>query len=165
MTTQRRPRAWADRIISLGVTSGAQTIPFDLLADLPDTTVKTVTRLIGTFTLVPSDLDAAVTSAQRIDMGIGVASQEAFTAGVVPDPNVQADYPALGWLWIDSQTVIKVNASGTTEAFLYPTVHFDIGAQRKVDRGIIYFVANNTLILGSAMGIQVVGRIRTLSLL
>ena len=141
------------------------TIPIDLLVDLPENDVKTVTRLIGRLTVIPSDPNAAVTSAMRVDMGIGVASQEAFTAGIVPDPNVQADYPTQGWLWIDSPTIVFVNGSGTTESWLYPMIQFDIGAQRKVDKGVIYFVANNTLIVSAGISVRVVGRIRALVLL
>ncbi len=165
MTTPRRRRTWADRVVDLQITSGGQTIPFDLLADLPENDVKTVTRLIGRITVAHNDPDAAVTSAQRVDMAIGVAAQEAFTAGVVPDPVAPAEYPTSGWLWIDSPVTIKVNASGTTEAFYYPVVQFDIGAQRKVDKGVLYFVADNTLVIGTAGTVRIMGRIRSLVLL
>jgi len=165
VTTPRRRRIWADRVIDLLITSGGQTIPIDLLVDLPEDDVKTVTCIIGRITSVYADPDGALTTSQRIDMGIGVASREAFTAGIVPDPATQADYPTQGWLWIDSPTTLKVNASGTTEAFHVPVVTFDVGAQRKVDKGVLYFVADNTLIVGSAASIRIVGRIRALVLL
>ena len=151
--------------MDISVVNTGQTLPFDLLADMPDNDVKTVTRLIGQLTLMANDLDAAVTVAQRIDMGIGVASREAFTAGIVPDPVLSSDYPTLGWLWITSSVVIKVNASGTTEAFLYPVIQFDIGAQRKVDKGVLYFVADNTAIIGGGMSVRLAGRLRSLVLL
>jgi len=165
MTTQRRRRTWADRTVDLLIASAGQTIPIDLLSDLPTTDVKTVTRLIGKLTATYSDPDAAVTSVQRIDMGIGVAAQEAFSAGIVPDPATQADYPALGWLWVGTMTTMKVNASGTTESFHVPEERWDIGAQRKVDKGVLYFVADNTLISASGASIRITGRIRSLVLL
>ncbi len=165
MTTPRRRRTWADRTIDILITSGGQTIPIDLLADLPTSDVKTVTRIIGRLTIVSADPDTAVSSTQRVDIGIGVASQEAFTAGIVPDPNVQADYPTQGWLWIDSPTIVKVNASGTTEASLIPVITWDVGAQRKVDKGVLYMVANSTAILAGTESVRMVGRIRCLVLL
>jgi len=151
--------------VSVSVAAAAQSIPFDLLADMPDVDVKTVTRIIIDLTLLPNDPDAAVTGGARMDLAIGVAAQEAFTAGVVPDPNLSSDYPTQGWLWIASPVVIHVNASGTTEAFVYPRVQADLGAQRKVDKGVLYFVANNTTIVGSGESIQIAGRLRSLVLL
>ncbi len=165
MTTPRRRRTWADRTIDLLITSGGQTIPIDLLADLPETDVKTVTRIIGRLTIVSADPDTAVTCTQRVDIGIGVASKEAFTAGIVPDPKVQADYPTQGWLWIDSPTIVRQNGSGTVEMFLIPVVTLDVGAQRKVDKGVLYMVADNTAILAGTESVRMVGRLRSLVLL
>ncbi len=165
MTTPRRRRTWADRTLDILITSGGQTIPIDMLVDLPDTDVKTVTRVIGKLTITYADPDAAVTSIQRIDAGIGVAAREAFTAGIVPDPAVQADYPALGWIWVGTMTAMKVNQSGTTEAFHVPEERFNVGAQRKVDKGVLYFVADSTLITATGASVRVTGRLRTLVLL
>ena len=49
--------------------------------------------------VVPESLGATDDGVMAIDVGIGVVSTEAFTAGVVPDPQTSSDYPTLGWLY------------------------------------------------------------------
>ena len=164
MTTPRRRRAWRDIRINLSLNSGAGITPIDLLVDAPDIDVSTVTRIIGDLVAFPDDRNAAVDGVAQLDLGIGVVSQEAFTAGVVPDPNVQAEYPTLGWVYITTQVVIMNNSSGTTEFIHVPEWHFDIGSNRKVDKGILCCSMENTLADGTGYTIRVVGRMRSLCL-
>ena len=164
MTTQRRRRAWCDVLINRATSSGTQDTPIDLLVDFPATDVKTVTRLIGDIAFFPDDRNAAIDGVMQIDLGIGVGSQEAFTALVVPDPNVQAEYPTIGWLYITTRVVIFNNSSGTTERLIVPEIHFDVGANRKVDKGILYLVWNNTVADATGFTVRAVGRVRSLCL-
>jgi len=164
MTSQRRPRAWADILVNQASSSGSAGTPVDLLVDLPTMTRTTVARIIGDFMAFPDDRNATSDAVMQIDMGIGVASQEAFTAQIVPDPNVQAEYPALGWLYATTQMVLFNNSSGTTEAIVVPVWHFDIRANRKVDKGVLYMTWNNTAADGTGFTVRLVGRLRSLCL-
>ena len=164
MTTQRRRRAWCDILINLAMTNNASIVPVDLLVDFPDVDVKTVTRIIGDLTVFPDDRNGAIDSVQQVDVGIGVGSQEAFSAGVVPDPNVQAEYPTIGWLYITTQVLVWNNSSGTNEVAHIPTWHFDIGSNRKVDKGVLWLAAHNTGADGSGLNVRMIGRVRSLCL-
>ncbi len=164
MTTQRRPRAWSDILINRSITAGSSSIALDLLVDAPTIDTRTVIRIIGDIGAFPDDRNAAIDGVMEIDMGIGVCSREAFVANVVPDPNVQAEYPSLGWLYITTQLVVQNNASGTIESFLYPQWHFDVGANRKVDKGTLYAAINNTTADDAGFTVRVVGRLRALCL-
>ena len=164
MTTKRRRRAWCDILINQSVGSNQQSVPVDILADFPDVDVKTVTRLIGDLTPFPDDRNATNEGVMQIDLGIGVGSLEAFTAAIVPDPNVQADYPTIGWLYVSTRIVIQNNSTGTNEIIHIPEFHFDVGANRKVDKGVLYAVWNNTAADGTGYPIRLVGRIRALCL-
>ena len=110
-----RPRAWADRLVQVTLVDAALMTPLDLLEDLPNAAVKTVSRVIGAITIVPSSTSATSDYVSRIDVGIGVVSAEAFVAGVVPDPQTQADSPTLGWLYRTRLVSVRQNASGTLE--------------------------------------------------
>ena len=114
--------------------------------------------------MVPDDRNATDDTVQQIDVGIGVGSQEAFTAGVVPDPNVQADYPTIGWLYITTKMMVINNSSGTLEGFHFPEWHFDVGANRKVDKGVLYLAVHNTGADGGGAQIRIIGRVRSLCL-
>ncbi len=164
MTTQRRRRAWCDILVNQAVATADQSIPVDILIDFPDTDVKTVVRLIGSLTVFPADFNATNDASMQIDLGIGVGSREAFTALVVPDPNVQADYPTLGWLYITTKMVLMNNSSGTLEFLKVAEINFDIRANRKVDKGVLYLVWNNTAAQGTGYTVRMVGRIRALCL-
>ena len=165
MTTQRRRRAWSDVRVNQVNAANVGSVPIDLGIQQVDKDVKTAVRVIGDLTGFPDDRNAAVDGVMQIEGGIGVASEEAFTAQVVPDPNAQSEYPALGWLYMASRVVIFNNSSGTTEVLEPATFHFDIRANRKVDRGRLYFVWNNTTADGTGFQVTLVGRIRTLFLL
>ncbi len=165
MTTNRRRRAWNDVLVNRIITSGSGTAPIDLLVDAPPRDVATVVRLIGDFTVLPDDRNAAIDSVMQIDLGVGVASDEAFVATVVPDPNVQAEYPALGWLYVTTMVMSINNSSGTVESYTFPTIHFDVGANRKVDKGTLYLAVNNTLADGSGISVRFIGRMRSLCLI
>ena len=147
------------------VATADNSVPIDLGIQQVDKDVKTAVRIIGDLSAFPDDRNAAVDGVMQVEGGIGVASEEAFTAQVVPNPNSQSEYPALGWLYVSSQILIFNNSSGTVESYLFPVWHFDIRANRKVDRGRLYYVWDNTVADATGFSTRLVGRIRTLFLL
>ena len=78
--TMRRPRAWSDVRLNQAVNAATGSVPVDLGIQQVDKDVKTAVRVIGDLRAFPDDRNAAVDSVMQIEMGIGVASEEAFTA-------------------------------------------------------------------------------------
>jgi len=165
LVSNRRRRAWVDFIFNLTLADGAALQSQDILFDMDAAfTTVTVTRLIGQITIRPEDPDATNTGAMRIVQGIGVASAEAHAGNVVPNPSVTPEYPTLGWLWRDLAAVSMQNASGTMESYQFPEIRFDLGANRKVDKGILFYTADSTTINGTGYTVRLTGLIRALCL-
>ncbi len=165
MTSQRRPRTWSDVRIAQSTAAGGSNSTVDLGIQVNDRDVRTAVRIILDLCIFPDDRNAAVDGVAQIEVGIGVASEEAFVANVVPDPRSQAEYPALGWLYMTSKCLIFNNSSGTIEEWVFPEWHADIRANRKVDKGRLYLTWDNTTVDGAGFTVTMVGRARTLFLL
>ena len=156
-----RPRAWADTGVTQLITGTQFTV--DLLP-VPESVTVTSMRVIGSFLLVPNDPNAAITGTQAISVGIGVVSAEAFAAGVVPDPSVNGDFPARGWIYRTTRGEHHNNAGGTIEGWSYPEWQFDVGGMRKIDRGKIFLAVDKILLSGSAHNLDMIGLVRVLCL-
>ena len=165
MTTPRRERLWLDELLNIQIgTTGTMTV-VDLLANLdPAKTNVTVVRQLIDLTLYPDGLGQDVDGVQQLDLGIGVVSEEAFGAGVVPDPNQETEYPRDGWLWV--RRMVTTNQGGTSGAH-YESRHIDDDSrsQRKVDRGVLFLAGENSVSSGVGFTCRLSGRIRTLVLL
>jgi len=90
--------------------------------------------------VLPQNLPDNTIGAVSVDLGIGVAAEEAFNAGVVPDPDQASESPARGWLWRDRMVMVSNHITGppVNDIFQVSEVRADIRAMRKVDRGILY---------------------------
>ena len=161
--TMRRPRAWGDSNISAVVTSGGS-LKVDLLTNLAASDTVTVTRLIGHLTVIPGTSLSVVDGAMAIDIGIGVSALEAFTAGVLPDPDQEQDQPARGWLYATRLLFFRAVGAGPVDTWHYPELHFDVRAARKVDRGVLYLFVKSGAALGSSQDVFISGRVRALCL-
>ena len=154
-----RERAWSTKLISDPFAVAGTQVIEDLLVILPIVTTATVVRIVlhlGISLSDPTDTSSGIT---QMDMAIGVCSNEAFVAGVVPDPNVEADVPARGWLWRERLWLPH------TATVQHPMdVHADLRAMRKVDRGILYLVSTSGNLQGT-YGVPVLtGLVRSLVL-
>ena len=138
--------------------------PLDILVDLGVSRLDTVTivRLVGQMAVFPDIPIVSTTSNQIIDVGIGVASEQAFTAGAVPQPDQTDEYPARGWLYVATKSLFRGNLDTTGEH--YPTWEFDIRSMRKIDKGRLYLAAGNGLGDGTPIVVRFQGRIRALCL-
>ncbi len=122
---------------------------------------NTVTRMIIDLMMVPT-VTNAVTGMQKLSIGIGIASQDAFGVGAsaLPNPATEADEPARGWLYRGHKLI-----NDDTAQFSIAVVSVDIRAKRKVDNGELYLLMENFTTGGTAFSVTVVGLIRTLMLL
>ncbi len=158
-----RRLAWADRLFSTDILTGAQLI-LDLLSTAPDLDTITATRLIGRMLFHPNTLTGTPNrGVATMDVGIGVVSEEAFLAGVVPDPLSEAEAPARGWLYRTRMAAVFSNGNAIeNENHLWPELMFDVRAMRKVDKGRLVFIVNNSLAVEAGVTVTVTGIVRTL---
>ena len=110
----KRRLAWNTQRFGSALTS-ATTQVTDLLANLVNLDTLTAIRVVGHLVLVPATVSTNVAGLTRVDLGIGVISQEAFDAPTVPDPNVDGDVPQAGWLYRSSLIILREN-TGVTES-------------------------------------------------
>ena len=162
-----RPRAWADNLIGIVLSGdGVQASPVDLLSELVPADTIMVVRLVGHLYVFPQTLTQTGNYITAVDLGIGVASIEAFNiAGGLLDPNQAGDVPIRNWLWRDRLLIAHENDGGTEDSYKsWPEVRFDIRAMRKVDRGRLYLSAVASLSTGTFSTVQLLGSVRALCL-
>ena len=156
----RRTR-WVDNLVGTTVSNGGQANDnlFQGTGSV-DTQGWTVTRLIGEIAL-SSATTAGAWGLQLIDIGIGMISSEAISAGAFPDPNIESDKPGRGWMWRAQKTVFQ-NGVGTS---IVVPVTIDIRSQRKVEDGTLHIIFNSTNLRGTSFTCDLNGLIRVLVLL
>ena len=163
IVVMRRRRAWDDTRFAGATIAESATLKRDLLADLAASETKTVTRIIGTlqfYATPPNDVDYH----NVLEIGIGVVSKEAFDLETLPDVNTETDYPQQGWLYVATRPAYQV-AAGTLGIMRQDAIFsFDIRAQRKVDRGVLFMLIENTGISPGGSTMSIVGRVRALCL-
>jgi len=91
------------------------------------------------------------------DAGIGISSNEAFAALVLPDSETATDFPERGWIWREGALIAQPNVSQVVQLF-----DRDIRSMRKIDDGDLWISITNTLNSGSPFSIVVTGYIRCL---
>jgi len=159
-----RGRAWADtRLEGTSLIAGTPLV-LDLLAGAPTVDTLTVIRLILNIKVQYTPNSTVTDSLSICDLGVGVSSVDAFNAGFValPSPTVPTEYPPRGWLFVDSEAVSQQAESA---GVLNEVTRFkaDLRASRKIDKGTLFLVAENTNILvGGSM--RLTGRVRALCL-
>ena len=153
-----RPTDWIDTRVNLEVPA-ANAASMSLMTGVAPvnmrgmTVIRTIIR-VGLW----SNTVAGAWGVQVLDMAIGIASQEAFAAGVLPDPSIATDKPARGWMWRTTQMVSQ-NGAGAPVVF---TVEADIRGARKVENGEVYLVADNEIGTGTTFQVNIKGLIRQL---
>jgi len=154
-----RATDWIDTILNLAPAAGGGAASLSLdgvltAADLRGATViRTIVRLNVSSTSV-----AGAWGVQRVDMAIGIASREAFTATVFPDPGTGTERPPRGWIWRDDITVGQ-NGIGTP---IVTRVVADLRASRKIENGRIFIIADNNDMDGTAFAVRLTGLVRLL---
>ncbi len=156
----RRTTAWEDTFVNQTLNNNAR-LDQDLLVNVPDadkrgmTVVRTLVHLY-----FPETAGTAVTGAQKLLMGIQLASEDAFAAMAVPDPNNATEFPIGGWMYRDI-TVVTQTASRLHQKALQE-MRLDLRSQRKLDRSEMIFSIENNASGGTAFSVDVVGLIRVL---
>ena len=155
-----RRTAWRDTLMETTIPTGTA-INQTLLGDwtTTDTRGLTVARVIVDLYLTPQ-LGPIATGGQVLDLGLGLASQDSFAAGDLPDPSAEADEPIRGWLW---RTRCLVVDSSVT--LLVARCTGDFRGMRKIDNGELYLKFDSTPAFGTAFTVEIAGIIRCLFML
>ena len=162
MTSQRKPTIWVDTLHQVDIASGAK-LEISLSAEQGVTSQRfdraTLIRLILCHDYSYTVHDAGEGS-QTIDIGVGVVSQEALAAGVLPDPETAGDHPQRGWVY---RCKHKLHGFAADQPGIdVRTVYRDLRAQRRMDNGALLLSIRNFPINGAASSINVTGITRCL---
>ena len=158
-----RPLAWGDTLVNVLMVDVVDMTPLNLLVTLTSSDTISTMRIVGHLMVIPENLDTNVVYQQGVNLGIGVASVEAFTANVLPDPSSPSESPPRGWLWVDELVQLYSNsATFGVEVYSFPEVRFDIRSSRKVDRGVLFLNGRSISLGNTGESVRLVGRIRVL---
>ena len=153
---------WIDTNFSTDVVVGTQ-----LQQSLMGVVQSDESRLVGMTlmrTIIRMDIAYTVhdsgEGSQRLSMGIGVASQEAFNAGVLPEPFTDGDFPTRGWIWRATYRLFGFAAD--QPAIYNRALDIDLRSRRKLENGEAYLVADNVNLEGVSSTVRVLGGIRQL---
>jgi len=160
-----RPRAWDTQLINAEFINSGDGFVLGLLDNLIDSDTLTAVRLLIDLKFAPTALDAVLSGSALVDMGIGVASSEAFEAGVtaLPDPDVEGDTPARGWLWRNRMFCQYKKESGMFHVYV-DSLRADVRSMRKVDRGRLFMRAKALVTDDTFPDCRLVGQVRALCL-
>jgi len=151
---------WIDNLIELSVGTGSGTQQ-SLLSGTPPINVRgsTVVRVIYRLGLVSSTVGVA-DGALLVDIGVGIASQEAFTAVVLPDPDSD-ERPVGGWMFRDRCLVSYGSDMGNPITWCKEDIH----AGKKLTDGEVFMRVQNKAVVGATSTVEIVGLVRLLLLL
>ena len=157
---------WFDTLVNLVATNGsgasALSLHSELNRDEQRLSGMTLLRTIVGLDIAHQIHDSGEGS-QLVDLGIGIASQEAFSADVVPDPNTSTEHPPRGWVW---RYRCRTYGFAADQAAVYNhRVDKDIRARRRLENGELFLRIFNITDQGVAGNIVVHGLIRTLWLI
>jgi len=160
----RRATTWRDTFISSTIVADAAQTPIAL----SDVTVPkleandTVIRVL----LMLQFCEAALNTAKAVismNIGVGVTSQEAFSAGTtaMPDVNITVDKPRLGWL-VRGELMVPSSGSDATRPVPVAVYERDIRAMRKVENGVLFLLLRSNTELGTGFSSFARGLVRCL---
>ena len=158
-----RRTAWVDTLVDVDLASAGTSL-VSLLGTLTPINTRATTVVRVLVDIVGVATTETTQGIQRLSIGIGVASQDAFTVGftAIPSPSTAADEPPRGWVYRASGLVL-VGGDLQQQSLVRHTA--DIRAKRKVDNGELYLVMTNVALFGTTSPLTIVGLVRTLLLL
>ena len=153
---------WIDTLLNNAVGSNSQAA-IDLTVQFTSEETRlaqmTLMRTVLRFDISHTVHDSGEGS-QRVAVGLGIESQEAFAAGVHPDPDTTGDFPTRGWIY---RGVWRVWGFAADQAAVnVARVDLDLRSRRKLENGLSFIVVDNNAQEGVAGTIQLVGIIRQL---
>jgi len=156
-------KIWIDTNPSMTLTSGGGKDRTSLMTGVSATQTR-FDRMTLLRTIVGIDISYAVhdsgEGSQQVSVGIGIASQEAFAASTLPDPETDTDFPTQPWVWRARFRVYGFAADQPT--IFTRRVDLDIRAKRILVNGESFINAANVDQEGVASTVFITGLIRQL---
>ena len=158
------PNIWIDTNIDNDVAIGTQFV-LSLMTGIAATQTR-FERMTLRRTVIGMDVARTVhdsgEGSERIGIGIGITSQEAFTTSppAVPDPLNPADFPVRGWIWRGVYRVFGFAAD--QPAIFTRRIDLDLRSQRKLENGEAFLVSDVLAVEGSNSTVRITGMIRQL---
>ena len=156
-----RKTTWFDTEFNFDTASAGQAVkrltPSSVIGGTVIGEGLTSVRLLLTLELHPS-IPEVVNSEQLVSFGVGLASEEAFGAQILPDPKTVTDFPPRGWVIRDQALV--ADRAGDARAVV--RLIYDIRAMRKIDNFVMYLIMDNEPIRGTAFTVRMIGLVRVL---
>ncbi len=150
---------WMDTVITLNPTNGGSD-NVSLITGAAPINMRGATLIR---TLVRLDFSSATVAGawgiHECQFAIGIASQEAFAAGVLPDPRTATDKPPRGWVYRSAAGVMQ---NGATGGQIVTAVQADIRGARKIENGEVYLIVDSDATAGTAFTVNVRGLVRML---
>ncbi len=156
------PRVWIDTNLNNDVAvaaTGFLSLMTDVSAPETRLTQMTLLRTIIGLDLARTTHDSGEGS-ERLAIGVGIASQEAFAAGSLSDPEDSSDFPTRGWVWRASYRIFGFAAD--QPAIFTRRIDLDLRSQRKLENGESFCTFQNTALEGTSGVVRVLGLIRQL---
>ena len=153
---------WIDTLLEdlvLSAGQGARDLTAQFSSEETRLAQMTLMRTIMRFDIAYTVHDSGEGS-QRVGIGIGIESQEAFAAGIHPDPVTIGDFPIRGWVYRGIWRVFGFAAD--QPAVDVARVDLDLRSRRKLESGLCFFVIDNRAVEGVASAISVTGIVRQL---
>ncbi len=156
------PRLWVDTAFQDTVAIGTQFL-HSLMTGVSATQTcfdqMTLLRTIIGLDMARSVHDSGEGS-EKVAIGIGIASQEAFAAGSVADPVTDTDFPTRGWIWRAHYRVFGFAAD--QPAVFTRRIDLDMRSQRKLENGEAYLAVDLSALEGASSTLLLVGLVRQL---
>jgi len=156
---------WVDTVIDFDTTIANQTA-LSLMSGVSSTETR-FTRMTLLRTIVGLDVGMLVhdsgEGSNKVTLGIAIASQEAFAASNLPDPETSTDFPTRGWIWRARYRVFGFAAD--QPAVFTRRIDLDLGSRRKLENGEAYIIVTNEAMEGVNSTITTVGIVRQLWLI
>ena len=156
---QRRGTAWDDLYLSGSVANAGQDI-VRLLPNVSDTEKRGCTAIRVLYHAWYSPTSPGVANGvMSLDVGIGLVSDDAFSASAVPEADDADDFPVAGWVYRDRWAVMD----SVDSRDIQPVEAFrDLRAQRKLDRSSLVMLHEASTHVGTAFTIKFIGLVRVL---
>ena len=153
---------WIDTLITQSTGASAQNAQ-DLAAQFSSeqtrlaqmTLMRTILRLDIAYTVHDSG-----EGSQRLGIGLGIESQEAFASGIHPDPLTTGDFPTRGWVYRGIWRVFGFAAD--QPAVDVARIDLDLRSRRKLENGVSFIIQQNLPVEGVASAVTVMGVVRQL---
>jgi len=157
------PRFWIDTVVNNDVTV-ATPDSVSLMTGIAAINTR-VAQMTLLRTIIGLDMGRTVhdsgEGSERLSVGIGIASQEAFaTAGALSDPEVATDFPTRGWIW---RMQYRIFGFATDQPTIFTRrIDLDLRSMRKLENGEAFMAFSLLNLEGTTDSVRLLGMIRQL---